>query len=630
MRAERPVNRFEPIRRLAIVNRGEAAMRCVRAVKALRAEEGSSLEAVALYTAIDRDAPFVRHADLALELPAPRGEVAAYLDHDGLLAALRRAGADAVWPGWGFVSESPEFVEKPRRGRHPLPRPVAVGDARARRQDRREAHRRSRGRAGDAVERRRGGRRGDARCRSPSSSASRSWSRRRPAAAGAASAWSSAPEDLAAAFRSARAEAKAAFGDGRLFIERKVEGGRHIEVQIAADRDGVVLALGARDCSVQRRHQKVLEEAPPPGLPRRAASRSSMSAARRLAAHVGYEGVGTVEFLVARGGFHFLEMNPRLQVEHGITEAITGLDLVQIQIRIARGETLSFVKGEQRGHAIEARVCAEDPDAGFLPAPGRIARFDPALGPGLRVDTGVAAGSQVPAAFDSLIAKVIAIGRNREEARARLAAALADFDLVIEGGATNKGWLAEVIDHPDYRKGGVDTTWLDRFNARARARRRRSRCRRWSRPRSSRTSAPRAARASTSSPTPRSSRPRACRRRRGRRSTSASAASSTACTCSRSARGATACTSRAAPWRRRCARRARNMARLQLGDRMYRVLYDIGDVRLRVEVEGRAFAFALAGRGPGARRRARDGGGDPREARRHASRSASASACSKR
>ena len=211
---------------------------------------------------------------------------------------------------------------------------------------------------------------------------------------------------------------------------------------------------------------------------------------------------------MAAGGFHFLEMNPRLQVEHGITESISGLDLVQLQIRIARGETLSFVRLEQRGHAIEARVCAEDPDAGFLPAPGRIARFDPALGPGLRVDTGVAAGSQVPAAFDSLIAKVIAIGRNREEARARLAAALADFDLVIEGGATNKGWLAEVIDHPDYRKGGVDTTWLDRFNAA------RERDDGLAAPRAGRRFDPRLsararrARASTSSPIRRSSRPR--------------------------------------------------------------------------------------------------------------------------
>src|SRR5512134_3332623 len=420
-------------------------MRCVRAVKALRAEEGSDLQAVALYTAIDRDAPFVRHADLALELPAPRGEVAAYLDHAGLIAALRRAGADAVWPGWGFVAESPEFVEKLDASgiRFLGPTPAAMRAL------------------GDKI--------GSKRLAEQAGVPVTAWSGDELADEAAALAAAheigfpvvvkasaggggrgirvvERPEELADAFRSAQAEARAAFGDGRLFIERKVEGGRHIEVQIAADTDGVVLVLGARDCSVQRRHQKVLEEAPPPDLPDAFVGELE-AAARRLAAHVHYEGVGTVEFLVARGGFHFLEMNPRLQVEHGITESISGLDL------------------EQRGHAIEARVCAEDPDAGFLPAPGRIARFDPALGPGLRVDTGVAAGSQVPAAFDSLIAKVIAAGRSREEARARLAAALGDFELVIEGGATNKGWLAEVIEHPDYRKGGVDTTWLDRFEA---------------------------------------------------------------------------------------------------------------------------------------------------------------------
>jgi acetyl/propionyl-CoA carboxylase alpha subunit/acetyl-CoA carboxylase carboxyltransferase component len=588
------VNRFEPIRRLAIVNRGEAAMRCVRAVKALRAEEGSSLEAVALYTAIDRDAPFVRHADAAFELPAPRGEVAAYLDHDGLLAALRRAGADAIWPGWGFVSESPEFVEKLTaagiRFLGPSPSAMrALGD--------KIGSKRIAEAAGVPVTPWSGGELADER-EAMKVAEQLGFPVVVKASAGGGGRGIRVverPEELAAAFRSAQAEAKAAFGDGRLFVERKVEGGRHIEVQIAADRDGVVLALGARDCSVQRRHQKVLEEAPPPDLPD-ALVEELQSAARRLAAHVRYEGVGTVEFLVARGGFHFLEMNPRLQVEHGITESITGLDLVQIQIRIARGETLAFVKPEQRGHAIEARVCAEDPDAGFLPAPGRIARFDPALGPGLRVDTGVAAGSQVPAAFDSLIAKVIAIGRNREEARARLAAALADFDLVIEGGATNKGWLAEVIEHPDYRKGSVDTTWLDRFNA--------------SRERDDGLAMPAMVAASILSY--QKSRARA-------RLNFFSDPAQLAAARVRASQGQEIDLGfggeqyrlhvfAVGSWRyrvhlegRAVAARLReegaNMARLQLGDRMYRVLYDLGDVGLRVEVEGRAFAFASQGAG---------------------------------
>src|SRR5690606_29688397 len=203
---------------------------------------------------------------------------------------------------------------------------------------------------------------------------------------------------------------------------------------------GTVLALGCRDCSVQRRHQKVLEEAPPVGLPP-LMFQALREAAVSLAREVDYTGAGTVEFLVQGADYFFLEMNPRLQVEHGITEEITGTDLVQMQIRIARGEALPTQAPRERGFAIEARVCAEDPDAGFLPAPGRIARFDPALGPRLRIDTGVASESTVPAAFDSLIAKVIARGDTREEARARLITALRDFDLVIEGGATNKGYL---------------------------------------------------------------------------------------------------------------------------------------------------------------------------------------------
>jgi acetyl/propionyl-CoA carboxylase alpha subunit len=269
-------------------------------------------------------------------------------------------------------------------------------------------------------------------------------------------------EQVGPAFRSASSEAKSAFGDGRLFVEQKVTGGRHIEVQIAGDVHGNVLAVGCRDCSVQRRHQKVLEEAPPPGLA--AGLREAIeAAARKVAERVGYVGVGTVEFLVSGSHYFFLEMNPRLQVEHGITEELTGLDLVQIQIRIARGESLANITLREHGWAIEARVCAEDPDQGFLPAPGRIARFDPALGPRIRVDTGYVQGSTVPAAFDSLIAKVIATGADREEARARLASALDDFDLVVEGGATNKGWLSEILDCADYRKGAVDTTWLDRF-----------------------------------------------------------------------------------------------------------------------------------------------------------------------
>ncbi|MDJ0865275.1 MAG: carboxyl transferase domain-containing protein, partial [Myxococcota bacterium] len=274
------------------------------------------------------------------------------------------------------------------------------------------------------------------------------------------------PGALAAAFESASAEALAAFGDGRLFLERRADAARHVEVQVVADAHGTVWTLGARDCSVQRRHQKVLEETPPPGLAPETVG-ALEAAAARLAAQVGYTGVGTVEFLVRGDAFWFLEVNPRLQVEHGITEELYGFDLVHAQIRIARGEPLGSTPpvAGRVGHAIEARVCAEDPEADHLPAPGRVVRFEPALGPGVRVDTGVASGVSVPPDFDSLIAKVIATGATREQARARLVAALADFELVVAGGATNKGALLELLEAPDFRAGGVDTGWLDRGGA---------------------------------------------------------------------------------------------------------------------------------------------------------------------
>jgi len=450
--------------RLAIVNRGEAALRCVRAVKSLRAAEGSDLRAIALYTPVDRDAPFVRHADIAVPLPAEEGrEVAAYLDHDGIIQALLESGADAVWPGWGFVAEDPLFVERLESEGIRFLGPTSqamrrLGDKISSKEIAEKTGVPVTPWSGNVVEDEEQAAKGAERLGFPvviKASAG---------GGGRGIRVVECAEDLPEAFRSATSEAAAAFGDDRMFVERKVTGGRHVEVQIAADRKGFVVSLGCRDCSVQRRHQKLIEEAPPPGLDRKITEQLE-HAAVRIARAVSYSGVGTAEFLVSAEGFQFLEMNPRLQVEHGITETVTGFDLVELQIRIARGESLAGLTHVERGAAIEARVCAEDPDSGFLPAPGRIARFDPALGPGVRIDTGVAAGSTVPAAFDSLIAKVIASGRNREEARARLACALLDFDLVIEGGATNKGFLLDVLDAPDFREGGIDTEWLDRFCA---------------------------------------------------------------------------------------------------------------------------------------------------------------------
>ena len=457
------MNGDHSIRCIGIVNRGEAAMRCVRAVKTLRTIEGSSLRVLALYTAPDRDAPFVRHADGAVQLPARASAVGAYLDHAGVIEALHRGGADAVWPGWGFVAEDPQFVDRVAAAGFTFLGPTGatmrrLGDKIAAKALAASAAVPvvpwSGGEVVDAAE--------AARC-----AAALGFPLVIKAAAGGGGRGIRVVQsaaDLAPAFASAAAEARAAFGDGRLFLEQHIAGGRHVEVQIAGDRFGRVIALGCRDCSVQRRHQKVLEEAPPPGV---CADRlrALEDAAVRLAAAVGYQGVGTVEFLVTDGAAYFLEVNPRLQVEHGLTEAVTGVDLVHLQIRIARGEPLPAATPLAAVAAIEARVCAEDPDAGFAPAPGRVVRFDAPLGPGVRVDAGVVAGTTVPADFDSLIAKVIATGATREEARARLVAALRDFEVVIAGGATNKGFLLEVLTAPAYQAARLDTGWLDRWTA---------------------------------------------------------------------------------------------------------------------------------------------------------------------
>jgi acetyl/propionyl-CoA carboxylase alpha subunit/acetyl-CoA carboxylase carboxyltransferase component len=448
------------IRRVAIANRGEAAMRCIRGIKSLRAQENSSLLAIALYTDSERDAPFVRHADVAHPLASSAPGLNPYLDHEILIDALRATEADAVWPGWGFVAEDPDFADRVRaeglcfigpsgatlrtlgekirakRVAEALDIPVAAWHTcssseldEALRESERIGYpllvKASGGGGGRGIRR------------------------------------VERPEDLAEAMRATSSAARATSGGAELFLERLVSGGRHIEVQIAGDSHGVVRSLGCRDCSAQRRYQKVVEEGPPPGLS--AQTREALErAAIRIAEHVGYVGLGTVEFLVQEDGFYFLEVNPRLQVEHGITEELTGLDLVQLQIRIARGEGLAGLRFRERGAAIEARLCAEDAQAGFVPAPGRVVRFDPVLGPGIRIDTGVATGSEIPAAFDSLIAKVIARAETREDARSRLVSALTDLDLVVRGGTSNKGYLLDILEAEDFRRGTIDTGWLER------------------------------------------------------------------------------------------------------------------------------------------------------------------------
>ena len=275
--------------------------------------------------------------------------------------------------------------------------------------------------------------------------------------------------ELADAYERTRDEAQRAFGSGVVFLEKLVTGARHVEVQVIADGQGTAWAIGVRDCSVQRRNQKVIEESASPVLD--AAQTGELKAsAERLAIAVGYAGAGTVEFLYHPGDrfFAFLEVNTRLQVEHPITEVVTGTDLVRLQIHVASGGRLEGDRPGEVGHAVEARLNAEDPDRDFAPSPGRIAHLELPAGPGIRVDTGVAEGDSIPADFDSMIAKIIAYGRDRDEALARLRRAMRETTVVIEGGATNKWFVLDLLDQPEVIDGTADTGWIDRVRGEGR------------------------------------------------------------------------------------------------------------------------------------------------------------------
>ncbi len=456
--------------RLAIINRGEPAMRAIRAVRELNEQRDDAIRLIALYTETERDAMFVRRADEAYPLLVDRaaaGEGAApiaYLDYGALERALRAARADAAWVGWGFVAEHPEFAELCERLGIVFVGPDAavmrlVGDKIASKQLAEEAGIPvapwSNGPVASVDDARRhaerigfplmikatagGGGRGIRRVDSL--------------------------EEIPAAFASAKAEALQAVGDATVLLEQMIAPVRHVEVQIVADGEGGVWAVGPRDCSYQRRNQKVIEESASPGLSAEQ-GREMVDAARRLALRAGYRGACTVEFLFEpfERRYFFLEVNARLQVEHPVTEAVTGLDLVKLQLHVAGGGRLQGEPPAPVGHAIEARLNAEDPALGFQPAPGRIVLLRLPTGPGVRVDTGVAEGDVIPPQFDSMIAKVIAWGADREEALARLHCALAETMVVVDGGTTNQGFLLEILDRPEVRTGEVDTGWLDRLN----------------------------------------------------------------------------------------------------------------------------------------------------------------------
>ena len=448
-----------PFRRLAIVNRGEAAMRAIRAVRELNWERDDPIRIIALHIEAERHALFVRQADERHCL----GE-GGYLDYDELERALTETHADAAWVGWGFVAEHPEFAELCERLGI-----VFVGpDADVMRA------------LGDKVEGKRLAEKADVPVAAWSGGAVESIEEAQghadtiglplmiKAAAGGGGRGMRRvdnADELENAFERAREEAKQAFGDSRVLMERVVGSARHVEVQLIADGHGAVWALGVRDCTYQRRHQKVVEESASPALSPEQ-EREVADSAVELAKLAGYRGAGTVEFLYEPNErrFSFMEVNTRLQVEHPVTEMVTGVDLVKLQLHIAAGGRLEGDPPPPSGHAIEARLNAEDPGLGFTPTPGRISLLRLPGGPGVRVDSGVAEGDVVPPQFDSMIAKIIAYGSTREEAIARLRRAIADTMVVIDDGATNQGFLLELLGRDELRSGEVDTGWLDRLH----------------------------------------------------------------------------------------------------------------------------------------------------------------------
>lgn len=454
-------------KRVAILNRGEPAMRFIIAAREYEQERGHPLETIALYTDPDRRAMFVREASISYPLGAPfytdaEGQrKSSYLDYERLERALVETGAEAVWPGWGFIAERADFVDMcdrlgivfigptgdmmrklgdkitSKRLAEEAKLPVAPwsGGEVATLDDARK-HAQALGYPLMIKATAGGGGRGIRKVRNDG--------------------------ELADAFDSARSEAAKAFGDGAVFLERMVMGARHTEVQVIADNYGTTWALGVRDCTVQRRNQKILEETPCPVMTPEQ-HREIEQAAVRLAKLIGYRNAGTVEFLYHEPTkqFSFMEVNARLQVEHPVSELTTRTDVVKLQIHVAQGGRLAEEAPIQRGHAIEARLNAEDPEDNFAPSPGVVEQLRLVSGPGIRIDTGIAQGDEIPSEFDSMIGKVIAYGANREEAMARLRRALLESEVVIRGGTSNKGFLLGLIDNPRVRSSEVDVGWVD-------------------------------------------------------------------------------------------------------------------------------------------------------------------------
>jgi acetyl-CoA carboxylase biotin carboxylase subunit len=447
--------------KILVANRGEIAVRVIRACREM------GLPTVAVYSDCDRNAPHVRDADEAQHI-GPNEASKSYLNVDAIVGAARRAGADAVHPGYGFLAENAAFARACADAGltfiGPSPDAIALMGSKT-------GARSAAMRAGVAVVPGTGtALRSDASDAEVADIASAlGYPLLVKAAAGGGGKGMravEAPGTLASAIRTARSEAGSAFGDTAVYLERRLARPRHVEIQLLGDHHGTIVPFVERECSIQRRHQKVVEESPStvvtPVLRERMAA-----AAAAVARAVNYTNAGTIEFLLDEdGSFYFLEMNTRLQVEHPVTEMVTDIDLVHWQIRIARGDRLDIDPARAltpRGHAIECRIYAEDPDQGFMPSPGVVRALRAASGPGVRDDGGVSAGYAVPIFYDSLIAKLVTRGASRREAIARMSRALAEYHVL--GIRTTIPFFLWLMREPAYLEGSYDTTYLDRVLA---------------------------------------------------------------------------------------------------------------------------------------------------------------------
>ncbi|MGI8478568.1 MAG: acetyl-CoA carboxylase biotin carboxylase subunit [Gaiellaceae bacterium] len=436
--------------RVLVANRGEIAVRVIRALHEL------GLEAVAVYSTADRNALHVELADRAVCIgPPPAAE--SYLRIPNVVAAAETTGCEAVHPAYGFLAENPAFVRACEESDLVFVGPSAEVMERMGDKVRAKAEMRA---AGMPLV--------------PGTEGVVSLADLRTAArligfpvlvkaaaggGGKGMRMVAAEEGLESAFASAGAEAEAAFGDGSLYLEKALIPARHVEIQVLCDAEGGIVTLGERECSIQRRHQKLVEESPSPALDQDA--REGMeSAVERACAAIGYLNAGTFEFLLGPdGGFHFIEVNCRLQVEHPVSELVTGIDIVREQLRIAAGEQLERTgRAPRRGHALEIRINAEDPTRGFAPAPGTVTRFRPPLGAGVRVDTAVRSGSEIPPYYDSMIAKVIVWDETRPATLARAERALSELE--VEGIPTTRELALDVLASPEFRSGNYSTSTL--------------------------------------------------------------------------------------------------------------------------------------------------------------------------